>query len=196
MGIELSSEYRPSPSEFAPIYRSAEHGFCGGKDERSLLSSASVLCSLFDSPILKPDGTLGGRLPRTAYRCSRECSKPLAPGPSFIIERTTPAPVKPRVFDRTFAFLTVMAAAATVADVELTANCLKTAANCRESNPLMGKDPSRGRMYGVNVPIFAGEMMVSRMLRRKSPERKSWMMPPLALTGMHTVGAASNLWAR
>ncbi len=130
----------------------------------------------------------------TAARAS--AAEPLAPGPSFIIERTTPAPAKPRVFDRTFAFLTVMAAAATVADVELTANCLKTAANCRESNPLMGKDPSRGRMYGVNVPIFAGEMMVSRMLRRKSPERKSWMMPPLALTGMHTVGAASNLWAR
>lgn len=120
--------------------------------------------------------------------------EPLAPRTNFITEKTIPAPIRPRIFNRTFAILTAVSAAAMVADIELTANCLKTAVNCHEANPLLGKDPSRARLYGVNVPIFAGEMMLSRMLRRK--ERKAWMMPLVSLTGMHSVGAASNLWAR
>jgi len=120
--------------------------------------------------------------------------EPLAPGTKFIIENTPPAEVKSRIFNRTFAILAAVSAAATVADVELTANCLKTSVNCHEANPLWGKDPSRARLYGVNVPIYAGEMMLSRVLRRK--ERKAWMMPLASLTGIHAVGAASNLWAR
>ncbi len=120
--------------------------------------------------------------------------EPLAPGTNFIIEKTISPPVKPRIFNRTFAFLAALSAAAMVADVELTANCLKTVVNCHEANPLLGKDPSRERMYGINVPIYAGEMMLSRVLRRK--ERKAWMMPLASFAGMHAVGATSNLWAR
>ncbi len=120
--------------------------------------------------------------------------EPLAPGTTFIMERPVPAQVKPRIFDRTFAFLAAVSAAAMVADIELTANCLKTAVNCHEANPLMGKDPSRARLYGINVPIYAGEILISRLLRRK--ERNTWMMPLVSVTGMHAVGAASNLVAR
>ena len=88
--------------------------------------------------------------------------EPLAPGTQFIIERTPPSQIKPRIFNRTFAILAAVSAAAMVADVELTANCLKTSVNCHEANPLLGKDPSRARLYGVNVPLYAGEMMLSQ----------------------------------
>ena len=122
--------------------------------------------------------------------------EPLAPSTSWVISKTAPTPVKPRVFNRTFALLATVSAAMTVADVELTANCLKTAANCREANPLLGSNPSRTRLYGVSVPIYAGEFALSQMLRRKFPDRKSWTRPFLSLVGAHAVGVGSNLRAR
>jgi len=118
----------------------------------------------------------------------------LAPGPNLImVERPKP---KVRTFNRSFTVLALLSAAAMVADVELTANCLKTVPNCRESNPLMGSDPSRARLYGVNVPIYAGTILLSRMLRHRSPDRKVWMTPFLSFTGAHVVGVSSDLWAR
>jgi hypothetical protein len=128
------------------------------------------------------------------FEARPEPFEPLAPGTSFMVEKRTPSPARTHSFDRAFALLVTVSAVATVADLELTANCLKTVANCREANPLLGSDPSRARLYGVSVPIYAGQVILSRMLRRK--ERKTWMMPLVSLTGMHAVGAASNLWSR
>ena len=120
--------------------------------------------------------------------------EPLAPRTSFIV--AAPAPVKPRTFNHTFAILALVSAAMTVADVELTANSLKTVANSREANPLLGSNPSRARLYGVSVPIYAGEIALGHLLRRRFPERKSWMRPFVSLTGAHAVGVVSNLRAR
>ena len=120
---------------------------------------------------------------------------PLAPSTNFWVENPS-RPATVRSSNRTFMLLATVSAAAMVADVELTANCVKTVSKCREGNPLMGSDPSRARLYGVNVPIYAGEMMLSRMFRRKYPERKLWMLPVLSLTGSHVAGAASNASVR
>jgi hypothetical protein len=117
----------------------------------------------------------------------------LAPRTNFVIKKATP---QVRTFDHSFAFLATVSAATAVADLELTANCLKTVVNCREGNPFMGSEPSRARLYGMNVPIYVGEIVLSRMLRRRYPERKLWMMPLLSFTGIHVVGVSSNLWAR
>jgi hypothetical protein len=38
--------------------------------------------------------------------------------------------------------------------------------------------------------------MVSRMLRKRLPEGKSWMIPSLSMSAAHMVGVASNLHAR
>jgi hypothetical protein len=119
----------------------------------------------------------------------------LAPRMNFLV-RNTPVEAKVHTFNRTFTFLAAVSAAATIADIELTANCLKTVGNCRETNPLLGSNPSRARLYGVNVPIYASQLMMSRMLQRRFPQRKLWMVPFLSSTGTHVVGAASNLWAR
>jgi hypothetical protein len=121
--------------------------------------------------------------------------EPLAPRTNFWVENTS-RPATARSSNRTFMLLATVSAAAMVADVELTANCVKTVSNCREANPFMGSNPSRARLYGVNVPIYAGEMMLSRMFRRKYPERKLWMFPLLSFTGAHVAGAASNVSLR
>jgi hypothetical protein len=133
--------------------------------------------------------------PMLAYALRPVPPAPLALRPNFLVQNT-PNEVKVHRFNRTFVFLATVSAAATIADIELTANCLKTVGNCRESNPLLGSDPSRARLYSVNVPIYASQMMLSRMLQRRFPQRKLWMVPFLSSTGTHAVGAASNLWAR
>lgn len=102
---------------------------------------------------------------------------------------------KAHTLGRSFAILATVSAATTVADIELSVNCMRTVVNCREANPLMGSDPSRARLYGVNVPIYVGQVVLSRMLKRKFPERKLWLMPLLSLTGTHAAGVASNIWS-
>jgi hypothetical protein len=110
---------------------------------------------------------------------------------------TTPTPVARNTHSyRGFAILATISVAATIADVELTSNCLKTSANCREANPILGSNPSRARLYGFNVPITAGEILLSGVLRRRSPERKFWRVPLISVTGTHAAGIASNMWAR
>ncbi len=156
-----------------------------------------LCCSVHSSAqSMNPVTRLDGVSPELVSAMNAVPFEPLAPGNSFVAARNIPAPVRPHTFDRTFALLATMSAAMMVADLELTANCVKTVTNCREANPLFGSDPSRARLYGVNVPIYAGEVLVSQLLRRKFPERKSWMRPFLSLTGAHGVGVVSGLRAR
>ncbi len=119
-----------------------------------------------------------------------------APRTNFIGDGRAIPQGKSPTFDRSFAILAMVSAATMVADIELTANCMRTVVNCRELNPLLGSDPSRARLYGVNVPIYMSGVVLSRMLKRKFPERKLWMMPLLSLTGTHASGVASNMWSR
>ncbi len=116
------------------------------------------------------------------------------PRANFISDGRVAPQGKLSSFNRPFAVLAAISAAAMVADIELTANCVRTAGSCREANPLLGSDPRRARMYGLNVPIYMSEILLSRMLKRKLPERKLWMMPLLSLTSTHAIGAASNMW--
>jgi hypothetical protein len=78
------------------------------------------------------------------------------------------------------------------ADLESTVHC----SQCRELNPLYGLHPTRARLYGINAPFLAGQLMISRMLRKRFPEGKSWMIPSLTMSAAHMVGVASNLNAR
>lgn len=156
-----------------------------------LLCCAAYSAAQSTTPSTLPDTNS----PIMAYALRPVPPAPLAPRMNFLVENT-PRSAEAHKFNRTFVFLATLSAAATVADIELTANCLKTNRNCRETNPLLGSDPSRARLYGVNVPILAGQMMLSRMLQRRFPQRKLWMAPFISTTGTHVVGVASNLWAR
>jgi hypothetical protein len=99
----------------------------------------------------------------------------------------------PPLFDRKFKILTALSIVTMTADLESTLHC---AQSCREVNPLYGSHPTRARLYGINAPFVVGELMISRMLRKRVPEGKSWTFPALAVSAAHLVGVASNLRAR
>lgn len=97
-----------------------------------------------------------------------------------------------RTVDGQFLLLSGVVVATTIADVELTSHCLSAATQrCSEANPLFGSNPSRGKLYAINLPILAGEITLSHWLKKRDPERKRWMIPMLLLTGTHAIGAAS-----
>jgi len=107
-----------------------------------------------------------------------------------------PTPKKQHMVDRPFAILLAVSAAFTIADIELTANCVATSARCREANPLLGRTPTRARLYGVNAPLYLGGALISRALHRKNPDKKLWVVPLVSATAAHAVGVVSNSWAR
>jgi len=122
--------------------------------------------------------------------------EPIAPSNGSIspkMQRPIPEPPTPRFFDRQFKMLTALSIAATTADIESTLHCSQS---CREVNPLYGAHPTRARLYGINAPFLVGELMISRMVRKRLPGRKLWMVPSLSLSASHMFGVASNLRAR
>jgi hypothetical protein len=122
--------------------------------------------------------------------------EPIAPLSSSIVSsrlEITAAPAEPRIVDWKFGILAALALGSTIADVEATLHCQQP---CREVNPLYGAHPTRARLYGTNAPFLVGEIMMSRLVRKRSPERRLWMIPSLSLTMGHMLGVASNLRAR
>jgi len=121
--------------------------------------------------------------------------EPIAPINSSMVSsrlEIMAAPAESRIVDWKFGILAALALGSTVADVESTLHCLQP---CREVNPLYGAHPTRARLYGTNAPFLVGEIMMSRLVRKRSPERRLWMIPSLSLTMGHMLGVASNLRA-
>ena len=98
-----------------------------------------------------------------------------------------------RVFDRKFLVLAGIATAATMLDVATTTHCMSTYANCQEGNPLLGAHPSTAKLYGVSFSMLGGQLLASAWLRRKTPNGKSWLVPPMIATAGHGLAAALNL---
>jgi len=99
-----------------------------------------------------------------------------------------PQPRPGRVFDKKFAFLAALSTALTVADYEMTANCLARHA-CAEADPLLPH--TRAGMYATNIPLNG--VLFYWSYRRKATGKKLWWMPPAAIIGSHLAGVASNL---
>ncbi len=120
---------------------------------------------------------------------------PIVPSSSSVglkLQPSIPEQPTPRVFDGKFKVLAALSIATTTADLESTLHC----STCREINPLNGAHPTRARLYGINAPLLAGELMMSRLLRKRSPERKLWTIPLVTTSAEHMFGVASNLRAR
>jgi hypothetical protein len=80
--------------------------------------------------------------------------------------------------------------ASTIADIETTNACVK-ANTCTEGNPLWGKKPSRGLMYGVALPIDA--TVIFLYAREKKQGRGFGAFISMwCLTMAHTYAAAHN----
>ena len=106
----------------------------------------------------------------------------------------TPAKeVKPRVFDRKFIVLAGIATAATMLDIATTSHCMSTYADCQEGNPLLGSQPSTAKLYGVSFSMLGGQLLASAWMRRKNPNSKLWMVPPIIATAGHGLAAALNV---
>jgi hypothetical protein len=100
---------------------------------------------------------------------------------------------RPRVFDRKFFMLAGIATAATMLDVATTSHCMATYADCQEGNPLLGSHPSQAKLYGVSFSMLGGQLLASAWIRRKTPNGKLWMVPPIIATSGHGLAAALNV---
>ena len=131
---------------------------------------------------------------------------PSAPAPqSAMLSAVVPALVQPIVVvpktskptnTKKFWALTAFSAAMTVADIELTQNCLATVRGCYETDPLYGTHPSRARMYAINVPINAAVTYISYKAFTGKKLSRFWTWPQLALAGTHLGGVVTNITTR
>ena len=80
--------------------------------------------------------------------------------------------------------MSALAMGLTIADIETTQHCLGDG-TCRELNPLIPH--SRAGMYAVNIPVNAVAMYLS--YRLKAGGHKTWWIAPIAISGVHGVGA-------
>ena len=116
-------------------------------------------------------------------------ARPSQPAFSFTPVKQT----KARVFDRQFFVLAGIATAATMLDVATTSHCMSTYASCQEGNPLLGSHPSQAKLYGVSFSMLGGQLLASAWMRRKSPNGKLWMVPPMVATAGHGLAALLNV---
>lgn len=114
-----------------------------------------------------------------------------------LVQPIVVVPSKPRpTSTKKFWALTAFSAAMTVADIELTQNCLATVRGCYETDPIYGTHPSRARMYAINVPVNAAVSYLSYKTMRGKRLSKMWAWPQLALTGTHFGGVVTNIATR
>jgi hypothetical protein len=95
---------------------------------------------------------------------------------------------KPRVFDTPFLVLAGLSLAATVADIEATAQCASSH-GCHGMNLMFGSNPSRGRMYAIGMPVWAAQTGVSGWMKHKYPSSRIWAVSPIVNIGAHGITA-------
>ena len=82
--------------------------------------------------------------------------------------------------------------AGTVLDVESSQNF--QAHGCRETDPLYGQPPNRGRMYGIGFPVAVAIDLLAWRLRH----HQGWWAMPLAYGGYRSYfgihNAANGCW--
>jgi hypothetical protein len=101
-----------------------------------------------------------------------------------------------RVADRRFWTFTGVNASLMVVDAELTVHCINTyPLTCREANPVMGSHPGRLRLYSIGGSVFAFQSLVSYAMRRRDPEGRLWMFPPIVGWITHGIGTAFGIRA-
>lgn len=104
---------------------------------------------------------------------------------------------KRKVWDWKFFAASAASVGLMVLDVETTQRSLQRCWYCTEQSAWLfgSRRPSRGRMYSRLIPIKAGEIGISALLkRRKSGDlQKAWWFPQFAGSVIHTVGIAGNL---
>lgn len=128
-----------------------------------------------------------------------------SPQPAAVLSAAVPVLVQPIVVvpskpkptsTKKFWALTAFSAAMTVADIELTQNCLATVRGCYETDPIYGTHPSRARMYAINIPVNAAVSYLSYKAMNGKRLSRMWAWPQLALTATHFGGVMTNITTR
>lgn len=121
---------------------------------------------------------------------------PSAPRQEALLRPTTPVGVaaaprietrEPKVIDKKFMTLGILAFATTSLDMELTQHCLQRQ-QCVELNPTL--PTAHWAMYATNTPVNAGVMWLAYK-RRKGGHRDWWVWPALD-AGIHLYGVSTN----
>jgi hypothetical protein len=156
---------------------------------RGLLLIAVLMCTVLAFAKDPPDAPSATR----AAVLHTEPELSTVPVANFDIKEWTSAlvavrPEQKRVVDKKFLVLTGIATGVTVADFELTQNCIARHA-CVESDPLMPS--SRAGMYASSAPVNAAMFYWS--YRLKAHGNKLWWLPTAAVIASHAIGVGTNM---
>jgi len=114
-----------------------------------------------------------------------EAAEWIMPAPAMVRAET---PARRKVFDRKFGLLVGLGTALTLADYEMTQQCLG-ARTCVETDPLLPH--SRAGMYATNLPLNAALFWWG--YKRKAAGKRLWWLPPLFVIGSHAAGVITNI---
>lgn len=113
-----------------------------------------------------------------------------------------PLPVPHKTADKAFWLSTALNVGLTVADAENSLYALRRP-GAQESNPLLGSNPSRGRMYAIMLPAAALTTYFSFRYKREDDALKAagypghkymkWWVPNLLNTAGHALGVGVTL---
>jgi hypothetical protein len=99
---------------------------------------------------------------------------------------------KPRVFTKKFAAAVIVAGAATAADVEVTAHCVKMPA-CIEGNfGVYGTRPSRAKLYAINIPVTGLGVFLAYAMKHEGFD-KTWWVPLAPGIALHSYAAVHGI---
>ncbi len=157
---------------------------------------ALTCCALVVSPLFAQESpspqTSPPKSPTVSPTPSDDKEADLGPKSPVAQERdsaTLAPPIRKRL-DKKFWLLWGFAFGMMVADAEITAHCLKRP-NCFEGNQILGKKPSRARIYGIKAMPTAVAFYFSQ--RWKRDDSGGWAILPVAVGSFNGAGVIYNL---
>lgn len=141
------------------------------------------------SQLLISSANAGGNLAKNEGVSSSSLAQlaPVSPKTSFVLAQ---APSK-KIVDKKFLLFNGLAFGMAIFDVEMTQRCIANQ-HCQEKNPLMPS--SHAGQLGLNLALISGTTWVS--YKQKEHNSKTWWLPPLMGTVVHSIGVATGFQHR
>ena len=168
---------------------------CFGQSPQSTLPFSSTAQSQTEGtdslPKLPQAASVGWLGSSSADQDARERGELQFVPPTFSIEPNNGQ--QWHTLDAKFITLHALSTAALIADSVTTLRGLKENPNATELDPLFGKHPTPGRLFGIAVPLQIFNICLSYHLKKIAPRRSDWKLAPRLSIALHTFGAANNL---
>jgi hypothetical protein len=98
---------------------------------------------------------------------------------------------QPSASNRGFVLVSTLSFGTMIADIESTRHAIESC-GLQEVNPLYGRNPSRGKLYAINLPITGAQNLLAWYVHKRKPDSKLWLLMPLTNTAVHTAGFVNN----